>query len=136
MTRQKISITTKTGDTGETRLFSGELVAKHSSRPDAYGDVDELVSILGIARCHCEKPLTRDSVLEIQRQLFIVGSELATTGAKLDRLPQRIDADRLRQLEERMSALEAEVEIPSGFIVPGGSLAAGHLDLARTVARR
>ena len=117
----KMSITTKTGDRGTTRLFSGEEVSKDSSRPNAYGDLDELVSILGVARCHCPDADTQQAILNLQRDLFVAGSEMATAPGGLERLGQRIDAARLADLERLMTELEEAIEIPNGFIVPGGT---------------
>ena len=132
----KMSITTKTGDHGTTRLFSGEEVSKDSSRPNAYGDLDELVSILGVARCHCPAADTQQAILNLQRELFVAGSEMATAPGGLERLGQRIDAARLADLELLMAELEEAIEIPNGFIVPGGTPAGAFLDLARSVSRR
>ncbi len=131
-----MSITTKTGDRGTTRLFSGEQVDKCSPRPETYGDLDELISVLGVARLHCQSKGNREALLELQRELFVVGSELATSRVRLDRLKKRIDAERLRAFEARRDALEASIEVPKVFVVPAASLAAAHLDVARTVARR
>lgn len=129
-----MSITTRTGDRGTTRLFSGEEVAKCSARPAAYGELDELVSVLGIARCHCRR--RGDDVLTLQRELFVVGAELATTAEGRERLRERVDQASLSALEARMTALESAIPMPTDFIVPGSNLAAAHLDHARTVARR
>jgi cob(I)alamin adenosyltransferase len=74
----KSSITTKVGDRGTTFLFSGEEVFKDSPRTETYGDVDELVSVLGVARCQSVQTEVRDTLLEIQRDLFLAGAELAT----------------------------------------------------------
>ena len=134
--KKKVSITTKTGDQGLTRLFSGEQVLKDSPRLEAYGDLDELVSVLGVARHHLQPVHLKEEILFLQRSLFIVGSELATTAKKIDRLKERVDSAMLKTLEEKRTALEELVEIPSGFVVPGNSLAGAHLDVARTVARR
>ena len=133
---KKISITTKTGDRGHTRLFSGEDVSKNSRRLDAYGDLDELVSLLSIARHKLQDQNLKQDILSLQRNLFIVGSELATTDKKLDTLPQRVDSSMLKSLEKEMKALEDSVEIPRGFVIPGNSLGASYLDYARAISRR
>lgn len=130
------SITTRTGDSGTTRLYSGETVSKASARPDAYGAIDELVSQLGVARCYVRLDATRDAVLYVQRTLFRVASELATTAPHLDRLKQRVDAACLAELDARRDALEATITLPNGFIVPGGEPSPAHLDLARAMSRR
>ncbi len=134
--RMKPSITTRVGDRGTTRLFSGEEVPKSSPRVDAVGAVDEVVSLLGVARCHAARPATRACLLEIQRELFVLASEFATTPAALPRLPRRVDAGFVETMERRARELEASVTHPAGFILPGASLAGAQLDHARAVARR
>lgn len=130
------SITTKKGDQGTSRLFSGEEVPKNSPRLEAYGDIDELGALLGIARFHAKNAETKSALLFIQRSLFTVSSELATTKDKLNRLAKRVDSDMLKEIEEKREALEKSVKIPNGFVIPGNSLATAHIEHARTVARR
>lgn len=135
MSRHK-SITTKTGDQGTSRLFSGESVLKASGRLDAYGDLDELTSILGIARHQVTQKEIKGHILFIQKSLSRVAAELATTEQKLLSLKERVDETFLNDLEKRREYLETKVPFPSGFIIPANTLAAAHLDHARTVARR
>lgn len=131
-----MSITTKFGDKGKTALFSGEIVDKDSPRTDAYGDVDELVSVLGLARAHSDKADVSDVILWIQSELFIVAAELATDKKKIDTLSDRIDETRVSQLDEKRDELEAKVKMPTGFIIPGGTKVAAFIDHARTISRR
>lgn len=131
-----MSITTRNGDDGTTRLFSGEIVSKDSPRTDAYGDVDELGSILGVARAHTTRPDCAAHILAVQRDLFVVCAELATTPEMISMLSDRVDEARLAALDVRREAIEAAVTMPKGFVVPGESVVAAHLDHARTVARR
>jgi cob(I)alamin adenosyltransferase len=131
-----MSITTKVGDHGTTFLFSGEEVAKDCPRTEAYGDLDELVSVLGIARSLSASAELRDELMALQRELFVAGSELATSTEHVPLLKTRIDAARLAAFESKRDAWEARIEMPKGFVLPGGTPAAGHLDLARAVARR
>ncbi len=131
-----MSITTKTGDRGQASIYSGERVSKNSDRLEAIGTVDELVSILGIARCHSKESVTEEAVLYLQRMLFTFASELATSAEKLEKLSKRLDQDAMDELDRRRDKLEAETTLPNGFIVPGGNLGSAHLDHARTVARR
>lgn len=133
---KKIRITTKTGDKGTTRLFSGEKVPKASPRLDALGDIDELGSVLGIARCHARRQKTRQSLLELQRDLFVVGAEIATTTSKLARLPRRVDEAFLKTLEENLETLHETVSLHGGFVVPGANVSSAYLDYARAVTRR
>lgn len=124
------------GDRGLTRLFSGEQVPKNSARTEALGDLDELVSLLGVARASSRRKEVREAVLEIQGVLFVVGSELATTADKVKRLPVRVDAGMVRELERKHQKLAARTNRPNGFIIPGGNPASAQIDLARAIARR
>lgn len=130
------SITTRIGDKGTTQLFSGETVSKNSPQTNAYGDLDELVSVMGIARSLAQRPETIDRLIVLQRQCFIVGAELATSVTYTDVLGHRVNADMLNELDRVREDLEAKIEMPKGFVLPGGTPAAAHLDLARTIARR
>lgn len=131
-----MSITTKVGDRGTTFLFSGEEVSKDCARTNAYGDVDELVSVLGVARAQATKLDIRDTVFWLQSELFIVAAELATETDALTLIKERIDEARLTQLDDRRVALEAKIKMPKGFIIPGGTPVAAFIDHARTIARR
>lgn len=130
-----MKIYTKTGDAGETGLFGGTRVSKASARVAAYGDVDELNSVLGVARLH---PIdeARDALLQqIQSELFDVGAELAARPGKDVGIPLVDDGD-IERLERAIDAAEEELAPLESFILPGGSPGAAHLHLARTVCRR
>jgi cob(I)alamin adenosyltransferase len=131
-----VKIYTKTGDTGETSLFSGGRVRKSNPRVDAYGTVDELNSVLGLARAY-PLPEPADTWLErIQNELFIIGADLATPlDAKADWLV-RLDNAPVDLLEREIDALDAELPPLKNFILPGGTPAAATLHIARTVCRR
>ena len=133
MRMAKISITTKVGDDGSTRLFTGEAVSKASARPDAYGDLDELVSMLGLAKTMVERAELPELIESLQRELFRAGAELASEGAPFS---APIGTDEVAAIEARCAEVEAVIEMPSGFILPGGTQAGATLDLARTIARR
>lgn len=130
------SITTRVGDRGQTRLFSGERVSKDSPRTHAYGDLDELVSLLGVARAHVRRKAVRDGILKLQRDLFVVGSELATDRKACARLPRRVDAVMVAELDKMCASLEAGFKAPADFVVPGATVAASFIDWARAVSRR
>jgi cob(I)alamin adenosyltransferase len=136
MTRTMMSITTKTGDKGKTALFSGQMVDKDSPRTDAYGDVDELVSVLGVARAHAEREQTLELLLWLQVELFVVATELATEREQLALVRERIGADRVAALDAKRDWLEENITMPGGFIIPGGTRAAAFIDHARTISRR
>lgn len=131
-----MSITTRNGDGGRTRLYSGEEVDKDAPEVDACGDLDELGSFLGVARLHAGQPETQEALLDIQRALFIVAAEIATTCDHVDMLASRVDEAMVEGLDRACANLEARITMPRGFIIPGGNPAGAHLDLARTVSRR
>jgi cob(I)alamin adenosyltransferase len=130
------SITTKVGDHGTTFLFSGEEVPKDSPRTEAYGDIDELVSVLGVARAQAGDGYVRETLFWVQVELFVVATELATEKKHLALVRERMDAARLALLETRRSDLEGKIKMPTGFIIPGGTPVAAVIDHARTIARR
>lgn len=134
--RKSSSITTRVGDRGRTRLFSGEVVSKDSPRTDAYGDLDELVSLLGLARSHARRREVRGRILRLQKELFVVGSELATDCKACGKLPRRVDAAMAAGLDKDCAGLEEGGKMPRDFIIPGASVAGSFIDLARAVARR
>jgi cob(I)alamin adenosyltransferase len=124
------------GDRGMTKLFSGERVPKNSERTDAFGDLDELVSILGVARASSRHAEVREAILDIQRNLFVIGSELATSADKVKRLLVRVDAAMVGELDRKYRELQSRMKPLHGFIIPGGNSSAAHIDLARAIARR
>jgi cob(I)alamin adenosyltransferase len=136
-------IYTKTGDGGETRLVGGQKVSKGAARIEAYGTVDELSAVLGIARVLLE---AKDApagaaalalvLRRVQNQLFNLGSDLATR-------PEDLGASQPVIRDEHVTALEREIDgwneaLPPlrSFVLPGGGPVAAHLHLARTVCRR
>lgn len=134
-----MSIVTKRGDRGETGLLYGGRIAKHDPRVEAYGTVDEAVAALGLARALSAYPRVRETVLQVQRQLFTVAAELATDVreyGKYDKHFSRVSALMVEQLERWIQEIEAEIAMPPTFIVPGATPASGALDLARTIVRR
>jgi cob(I)alamin adenosyltransferase len=131
-----MSITTRQGDDGHTRLFSGETVPKSHPRPSAYGDLDEAVSALGLARSLTQVPRVAAELLAIQKTLFLVGAELATAPEGLHRLPERLGPVHLETLDRLGAELEATVQLPPQFVVPGGAPGSAALDLARSIVRR
>lgn len=134
-------IYTRKGDTGTTGLlFGGDRVSKGDLRTDAYGTTDEAVSALGLARAAlgADHPLT-ELVLRLQRELFVVGGELATHVDKRQKLTDgvtRVTAEMVTALEGEIDALEAEHPMPVEFVIPGETLAGAAIDLARTSVRR
>jgi cob(I)alamin adenosyltransferase len=131
-------IYTRRGDDGTTGLFHGGRVAKNDTGPEAYGTVDEAVSQLGVARSLADGEIA-EAVLAVQRELFVVAAELATDPAQRARLEPGIslvEASMVEGLERRIDRIEAEVGMPTEFVVPGGNPLAASIDVARTVVRR
>jgi cob(I)alamin adenosyltransferase len=129
-------IYTRAGDGGSTRLASGEKVSKASARVEAYGGVDELNAVIGLARLHTREAGELDPLLaRVQNDLFDLGADLATpAGGPREAL--RIVASQVARLETEIDALNAALDPLTSFVLPGGSPAAAHLHLARTVCRR
>lgn len=131
-----MSISSGQGDEGRTRLFSGESVLKSDLRPSAYGELDEAISAIGLARSLSTQERVRIELRRIQEVCFIAGAELATSGGKEETLPERLTAAHVEALEVLGEELEREVDLPPVFIVPGAAPAGAALDLARAVLRR
>jgi cob(I)alamin adenosyltransferase len=131
-------IYTRTGDGGETRLVTGESVAKSDPRVEAYGAVDELNAVLGIARLETAAHAALDAILaRIQNDLFDLGADLATPERGDLGFPAlRIIDVQVERLEGEIDALNEDLAPLTSFILPGGSRAAAALHLARTVCRR
>ena len=144
-------VATGRGDDGTTGLlFGGPRVAKDDPPTEAYGTIDEAVAALGVARAELliaaeapGAPLAFGElallVLRLQRELFVVGAELATTPGARDRLTDgvtRVSEAMLEALEVTLAEHETAIEMPREFIVPGETRASAALEVARTVMRR
>ncbi|MEO8639445.1 MAG: cob(I)yrinic acid a,c-diamide adenosyltransferase [Chloroflexota bacterium] len=133
-------IYTRKGDTGTTGLlFGGARVSKADLRTDAYGTTDEAVSALGLARAALGEGALSELIVRLQRELFVVGAELATHVEKRQKLTKgvtRVTAEMTTALEHEIDALEAKHPMPVEFVIPGESLAGAAVDLARTTVRR
>ncbi len=139
-------IYTRKGDDGTTGLlFGGDRISKADLRTDAYGTTDEAVSALGLARAAIGPATDRaearlaELAIRLQRELFVVGAELATHVDRRDRLTDgvsRVTTEMVTALERDIDELEALVEQPKEFVLPGESMAGAALDLARATVRR
>ncbi len=131
-----MKIYTKTGDGGDTALFGGGRIGKEDTRVEAYGQVDELNTVLGMARADGIAEL--DGLLQtLQDQLFTVGSVLATpAGSKAEKAIPKVKAEWVTAMEQAIDGFDAQLPALTSFILPGGSRAACALHLARTVCRR
>jgi len=135
---------TRTGDTGETALVGGRRVPKDSPRIEAYGTIDELNSIIGLARVFNAEQLERDAshrrldeiLRRVQNELFDLGSELATPPDAVYEGMFRMSAAEVTGLERLMDECQKELPPLKSFILPGGGRVGGFLHQARTVCRR
>ncbi len=129
-------IYTKGGDKGKTSLGSGKRVPKHDLRVAAYGAVDEANAALGLVRLHADGE-TETLVARLQNDLFDLGADLCTPEVEDPPYPPlRIAASQVTWLEGEIDRLNADLAPLKSFILPGGTPAAAHLHLARTLARR
>lgn len=132
-------IYTRTGDKGDTGLFGGGRVSKDDPRVQAYGDVDELNAVIGLARSIEMMPRIDEVLAPIQRDLFSLGALLATPHPEKVREQlekARIDDARIATLERAIDDGEAELAPLTAFILPGGTPKSAALHVARTVCRR
>jgi cob(I)alamin adenosyltransferase len=134
-----MKIYTGSGDRGKTSLFSGERVPKDNERIEAYGDLDELNSVMGalIAALPRQTEDLRQELEKIQSDLFHIGAWLATTpGAPAAAALQPLDPDGAAALERFIDRIDATLPPLTGFILPGGHPGASWAHIARTVCRR
>jgi cob(I)alamin adenosyltransferase len=130
-----VKIYTKTGDDGTTGLLGGRRLPKDDVRIDAYGTIDELNAVLGLARAQGLDSVADRLVAQLQDELFAVGSALADVSPQ-GRFRNAITVEHAEHLESTIDELESELTALTQFILPGGTVAAAQLHLARTVCRR
>jgi len=135
-----MKVYTRTGDDGTTGLLYGGRVAKDDAGPEAYGAVDEAVSALGLARALIDPGSELHELLvELQRELFVVGAELATAPANRAKLQPEVSlvtAAMVTRLEPIIDDVTGSFDPPKEFVLPGQNAVAAALDFARTVIRR
>ena len=131
-------IYTRSGDGGRTALVNGERRAKNDLRIEAYGTVDETNAAIGLARLHLASDPDTDAMLgRIQNDLFDLGADLATPAAPASgRQDLRVVDAQVDRLEREIDGMNEALQPLRSFVLPGGSAAAAHLHLARTVCRR
>ena len=125
-------IYTRSGDKGNTRLANGEEVSKDSLRVTAYGEVDELNSVIGFALTQGPDTTPAQFLSDIQHTLFDLGGELASAGM----ITSLVSPQQVKVLEQHIDEINADLPPLDEFILPGGSTPAAALHLARTVCRR
>jgi cob(I)alamin adenosyltransferase len=131
-----VKIYTKVGDKGDTKLFDGTPVRKNDTRVEAYGQVDELHACIGAAAAFLEDKELKALLADIQRDLFSVGAQLADPNQHGKKPKSRLDAARIKALEEAIDRFETELPPLRQFILAGGAPAGAMLHVARTVCRR
>lgn len=144
-------VATTKGDDGTTGLlYGGARIGKDDPRTEAYGTIDEAIAALGLARANLGVKRRTGTlgpslgglapmILRIQRELFVVGAELATNPDAWDRLEDgrtRVSEAMVRDIERDLVELEANLEMPREFVVPGETVTSAALELARTILRR
>jgi len=131
-----VSIYTRRGDTGQTRLLSGELVDKDDARVQTYGAVDELQAHLGMAIALTRSARVRSLLQAVQEDMVAVGAELASSGEPRSGLSRRVGTDDTARLEHSIDELTASYRLPHRFVRPGASPDSAAAHLARVVSRR
>ncbi len=129
-----MKIYTKTGDEGVTGLQGGKRISKSSERIRAYGNVDEVNSVLGLVLSHKIDQDVEELIKKIQNELFVLGSDLSNPD--MDDKQNRISKNMIEDLEKKIDEYEKELPPLSNFILPGGANSASLIQLARTVTRR
>ena len=125
-----MSVTTKTGDQGQTSLFTGERIAKDDLRVEVYGIVDSLGSTLGMARAFAENKRVKEDILAAQKQLGMLMADFASRNK-----PPRITDEMIAGIEAEIASIEESLPALKEFIIPGDRKSSAMLDLARTTAR-
>ena len=137
-----VKIYTRKGDDGTTGLWYGGRVPKTDVRTEAYGSVDEANSALGVARSLCKRDDQadlHDTILTLQRNLFVAGAELATSPEAAERLEggvSRITDEMVESVEAEIDRYMGQVDLPPHFVIPGGTELSAALDVARSAIRR
>ena len=145
------AVATTKGDDGTTGLlYGGARIGKDDPRTEAYGTIDEAIAALGLARANLGVKRRTGTlgpaigglaplILRFQRELFVVGAELATNPEAWDRLQDgvtRVSESMVRDVEATLMELEGNLEMPREFVVPGETPTSAALELARTILRR
>lgn len=129
---KKAAVYTRTGDKGTTGLYTGQRVPKQSLRVEAYGTVDEITSALGMARANVKREDVKETIFNIQKLLMSVMADIASLN-----LPEPyIKEDHVKLFEATIDKFDAMLEPLGHFIIPGDTVGAAALDIARTTTRR
>jgi cob(I)alamin adenosyltransferase len=126
----------KLGDGGETSLLGGQRIPKYDPRPDAYGTLDEASSVIGVARAMTGNQKIKDIILDVQKDLLVLGAELSSLPEDLDYLKRRIGEDDINRIEKIIENLQKHVTLKKEFIHPGETIVSAQIDVGRTIIRR
>ncbi|MEF9986221.1 MAG: cob(I)yrinic acid a,c-diamide adenosyltransferase [Bacteroidales bacterium] len=130
-------IYTKGGDKGTTKINGGKRVPKDDIRIEANGTLDELNAAIGVARAYLQgDDVLQEILLKIQIELMTVMSLIATPAANREQNPNKLNLEIVEYCENKIDLITAQTKDNGYFILPGGSLASSHLQLARAIARR
>ena len=133
-----MKIYTKSGDQGETGLLFGGRISKAHIRTETYGSTDHAVSAIGLARALSDDERVKEILLQVQREMFMMGAELATDNSNRHHLLERfqiISEEHVARLESLIDQLNEAMELPPNFIIPGASAGSAAIDVARTQTR-
>lgn len=131
-----MSIVTRNGDGGQTRLIFGDRVSKADLQVEAYGAQDELNAFLGLARASCPDERTRSALEALQRDTFVVGAELASPAPERHKLKTRVAPEMTARLDELVAEIEQLPGLLDDWALPGATPDGAAIDCARVVARR
>lgn len=131
-----MSISTKRGDDGQTSLIGGRRVSKGDLRVEAYGAIDELISAMGFARSICENAEMRERTKEIQRELFVVSSSVATSPERKKKETPPVTRENVEALTRDVNRIEELEGLLDDWALPGEHPGAAAFDIARTTCRR
>lgn len=132
-----MKVYTKTGDKGKTSLFGGKRVFKNDLQIESYGNLDELNSWMGMLRDSTSSEEEKEFIIEIQENLFTIGSYLAADPGKKEKLKlPPLSENWILKLENSMDEMDENLEPMQFFILPGGHVSVSNCHIARTVCRR
>ena len=129
-------IYTKTGDLGETSLLGGKRVPKYHPRVEAYGNIDELNSFIGLLRCYIEDKELDDVLINVQQHLYYIGSLVACDSCSEQEKLKQINNDDILFLEQQIDILTQQLPELKDFIIPEGSRSVAYAHVNRSICRR
>jgi len=133
----RVKIYTRTGDKGMTSFIGNVRVKKYDRCIEAYGDLDELNSVIGVAETFVDDPSIHSILKHVQDDLFTLGAELASLELKDNTIKTpKVTSKHVKDIENYIDEITAHLPPQENFIIPGGTRASAFLHLCRTVVRR